>query len=168
MKNIFKLNFLPANLGSIIALVTTLAFSGCSPSSDFQKNTDKQAGLIAGELDRFQQALQSRDTLLLKDIYAENAVSLLQNQPVRTGRNAIIKRWKKSMALPVSFQIVSQCVNVSSGGQDAFQYGSFEIHSSDTTNVLLASGKIMFLWKRVADNWEIALEMDNFDAIKPQ
>ena len=120
------------------------------------------------QFSQFQHALSARDTMLIGDFYTDDAVSLLQNQPVRRGRNSIVQRWKKTLANPLTFRTTSAEINVSSSGHDAFQFGTFEIHSADTTNVLLASGKVMFLWKKQLDRWRIALEMDNFNAMAPQ
>jgi ketosteroid isomerase-like protein len=150
-----------------IVIFVVLPLSGCGSTSNAQSDTAKPVDSIARELNRFQQALLSRDTVAIKEIYAENAASLLQNQPVRIGRDAIIQRWKKSSANPISVRIIPQDVNLSPSGQDAFQFGAFEIHSTDTTNALLASGKLMFLWRREPDRWRIALEMDNFDSARP-
>ncbi len=118
---------------------------------------------IQVQFSNFQQALFSRDTTSIGDFYTNDAVSLLQNQPVRRGRNAIAHRWKKTLANPVILRVTSAEINVSLSGHDAFQFGTFEIHSDDTTQTVLASGKVMFLWKKVGDHWGIALEMDNFD-----
>src|SRR5258706_16386106 len=51
---------------------------------------------ITRALERFQNALAARDTLVIADSYTERAVSLLQNNPVRTGRDAIVQRSKRS------------------------------------------------------------------------
>ena len=42
----------------------------------------------------------------------------------------------------------------------------FEIHSTDPTALLLASGKWLYLWRKESDRWRIALEMDNFNSPK--
>lgn len=133
-----------------------------------QSEEPMPADAITRELERFQQALESRDTLVIRELYSEKAVSLLQNHPVRIGRDAIMGRWKKSLAMPISIRVIPQEINLSPAGQDAFQYGTFEIHSADTSHTLVASGKLMFLWRREGDRWRIAFEMDNFDATKPQ
>ncbi|MBI4546698.1 MAG: nuclear transport factor 2 family protein [Ignavibacteriae bacterium] len=118
---------------------------------------------IASRFDYFQRAILTRDTMSMGDFYTDDAVSLLQNQQVRRGRNAIVQRWKSALANPFILRITSAGINVSSSGQDAFQFGTFEIHAADTTELFLASGKVMFLWKKQVDRWRIALEMDNFD-----
>lgn len=130
------------------------------------KSVDSSA--IQSQFSRYQQHLLLRDTLTIGDFYTEDAVSLRQNEPVRRTRESILQRWKKSLANPIVIRVYSKELNVSPGGQDAYQYGAFEVYTADTSNTLLASGKIMFIWKKQVDGWKIALEMDNFDSIKPK
>lgn len=112
---------------------------------------------------QFQEAIQKRDSVSIADFYFSDAVSLLQNQPVRQGRSAIAARWAKVLAGPFIFQVLSPELSVSPSRCDAFQFGRFEIHSADTSNALMAAGKVMFVWRKQIDRWRIALEMDNFD-----
>ena len=140
----------------------------CSSTVISQSTAQVDSAAIHLQFSNFQQALFVRDTASIGDFYTDDAVSLLQNQPVRQGRNSIVQRWKKSLTNPFVIQTTSIEISVSSSGQDAFQFGTFQIHSRDTTNVLLASGKVMFLWKKQPDRWRIALEMDNFNSDSPQ
>ena len=117
---------------------------------------------------RFQRALSSKDTATIDDLYLEGAVSLLQNQAPRKSREAITARWKKAFAAPFSLILTSLEIKVSPGGHDAYQYGTFEIHASDSNASLLATGKWLYLWRWESDVWRIALEMDNFDAPTPK
>jgi ketosteroid isomerase-like protein len=116
---------------------------------------------------QFQEAIQNHDTISIGNSYALDAVSLLENKPVLRGRQSIASRWAKVLKGPLVFQITSQELNVAHSGQDAFQFGRFEIHSQDTAYALLASGKVLFVWRKQVDLWYIALEMDNFDAALP-
>jgi ketosteroid isomerase-like protein len=115
---------------------------------------------------RYQRALSSRDAETIGDLYTAEAVSLLQNQPPRKGREAIAARWKQSFGANFSLVLTSAEILLSPGGQDACQYGMFEIHSTAAGAALLASGKWTYVWRKEADVWRIALEMDNFDSRK--
>ena len=149
-------------------IIVDLLFVVCTSTLISQTGSSVDSTAIDLQFSHFQQALLARDTTSIGDFYTDDAVSLLQNQPPMRVRNSIVQRCKKTLANPFIFRTTSAEINVSSSGQDAFQFGTFQIHSSDTTNVLLASGKVMFLWKKRLDRWRIALEMDNFNAMAPQ
>lgn len=116
----------------------------------------------------FQQALSSKDASAIGDLYLAEAVSLLQNQPARKGQEAIRARWKQAFTGPFSLSLASLEINLSPSGREAYQYGTFEIHSTDPAASLLASGKWLYIWRKESDRWRIALEMDNFNAQKSQ
>ena len=139
----------------------------CTSTLISQTGSQIDSTAIFLQFSRFQQALSARDTTSIGDFYTDDAVSLLQNQRVRRGRISIVQRWKNTLANPLIFRTTSDEINVSSSGQDAFQVGTFEIHSADTTNALSVSGKVMFLWRKQLERWRIALEMDNFNAMAP-
>jgi ketosteroid isomerase-like protein len=137
-----------------------------------ERNTKGQAD-PAGEAEnvrlqflRFQQALSSKDAASLSDLYTAEAVSLLQNQPLRKGRESIAARWKQAFGASFSLVLTSVEIVLSPGGRDACQYGTFEIHGGDAAGPLLTSGKWAYIWRKEPDQWRIALEMDNFDASK--
>ncbi len=153
---------------SVTVVSVVLSSIACTTTLISQTPSPVDSAAIGRQFSRFQNALLARDTLSIEDSNSGDAVSLLQNQPVRRGRNSIVQRWKKVLASPLVFRIVSEEISVSSSGRDAFQFGRFAVHSADTTNTLLASGKILFIWKRQPDRWRIALEMDNFNATTPQ
>ncbi|HTK81731.1 MAG TPA: nuclear transport factor 2 family protein [Bacteroidota bacterium] len=150
-----------ALLFAAIACLCTISFrttllSQSTPGAD-------SLGIIS-RFNEFQDALQKRDSIAIGDFYGTDAVSLLQNQPARRGRQAIAARWTKVLMGPFTFHISPQDVNVSSSGHDAFQYGRFEIQSTDPSKAILASGNVMFVWRKQEATWRIAFEMDNFDA----
>ena len=153
---------------STTIIIVDLLFVVCTSTLLPQTGSSVDSTAIDLQFSHFQQALLARDTTSIGDFYTDDAVSLLQNQPPRRGRNSIVQRWKKTLASPLILRTTSTEINVSSSGQDAFQFGTFEIHSADTSNVLLVSGKVMFLWRKQPDRWRIALEMDNFNAMAPQ
>jgi ketosteroid isomerase-like protein len=115
---------------------------------------------------RYQRALSSKDAETMGDLYTAEAVSLLQNQPPRKGREAIAARWKQSFGGAFSLDLTSAEILLSPGGQEACQYGTFEIHSAAADAALLASGKWAYVWRKEEDVWRIALEIDNFDSRK--
>ena len=123
---------------------------------------------IKAQFARFQQALTSKESSAFKDLYSIDAVSLLQNQPPRKGGATIEARWNAAFSSPFTLHLASQEIRLSPSGQDAFQYGTFEIISTDSGASLLASGKWLYIWRKESDRWRIVLEMDNFDAAKPQ
>jgi ketosteroid isomerase-like protein len=130
------------------------------------ENAGKEAENIGLRFLRFQQALSSKDAASMGDLYAAEAVSLLQNQPPRKGREAIAARWKQAFGASFSLILTSAEIVLSPGGRDACQYGTFEIHSGAEAGPLLASGKWAYVWRKEPDQWRIALEMDNFDALQ--
>ncbi len=156
--------------GFALSILLTLAFFliFCASTLLSQSTVPADSTMIALQFNSFQKALLARDTASLGDFYTRDAVSLLQNQPARRGQNPIVERWKRSLANPIALKLTSAEINVSPGGQDAFQYGTFEIHTADATGTLLASGKILYLWRKQSDGWRIAVEMDNFDARSTQ
>ena len=139
----------------------------CGQNLYSQSNKIVDSSAIQSQFSKFQQCLLMRDTILIGDFYTEDAISLRQNEPVRRSRGSILQRWKKSLSNPIVVKVTASELNVSSSGQDAFQFGVFEVYSADLGNMLLASGKIMFIWKKQRDGWKIAVEMDNFNSAKP-
>lgn len=123
---------------------------------------------IKAQFARFQQALALKESSALRDLYSIDAVSLLQNQPPRMGGAAIEARWGAAFAGPFTLHLASHDIRLSPSGQDAYQYGTFEINSIDAGASLMASGKWLYIWRKQSDRWRIVLEMDNFDAAKPQ
>ncbi|MBI4429611.1 MAG: nuclear transport factor 2 family protein [Ignavibacteriales bacterium] len=146
-----------ASVALVMLVFTNSLISQSSPKAD--------STAIQLQFSRFQEVLLAHDTISIGDFYTDDAVSLLQNQPVRRGRNSIAQRWNKSLANPILIRLTSSEINLSVTGQDAFQFGRFEIRAADTSNALLATGKVMILWRKQADHWRMALEMDNFDAM---
>jgi ketosteroid isomerase-like protein len=158
------------NNRDFITLAVTLAalvVIGGSQTGYSQNVDSADSTAIMTRFNLFQEALRNRDTNSIGDYYAHDAVSILENQPVRRGRQLIAARWAKVLMGPFVFHILSPELNIARSGQDAFQFGMFEIHSTDTTHALLASGKVTFLWRKESDQWRITLEMDNFDRPSP-
>ena len=157
-----------------LTVAILLMCSGIPGSAGPASNIDQQAVSqleiegIQAQFARFQKALASKESSVFGDLYSADAVSLLQNQPPRKGGAAIEARWKAAFAGPFSLRLASQEIRLSPGGQDAFQFGTFEIISTDPAAALLATGKWLYLWRKESGRWRIALEMDNFDAAKPQ
>lgn len=150
----------------VLTCLGILGPAGWALSLDQQDASQVEIDSIQSQFARFQQALASKDSTAFKDLYSIDAVSLLQNQPPRKGGAAIEARWKASFAGPFSLHLTSQEIRLSPNGQDAYQYGTFEIVSTDPAASLLASGKWLYLWRKESDRWRIVLEMDNFDAPK--
>jgi ketosteroid isomerase-like protein len=128
------------------------------------EDAGKEAENIGLRFQRFQQALSTKDSASMGDLYTADAVSLLQNQPPRKGRESIAARWKQAFGASFSLVLTSVEIVLSPGGRDACQYGTFVIHSGDAAGPLLASGKWAYIWRKEPDQWRIAMEMDNFDA----
>jgi len=153
---------------SAIMITGVLSFVGADGAPNPQDDSQSEIQKINVQFVRFQQALSARDSAALGDLYLAEAMSLLQNQPARKGRVSIEARWKQSLTGPFILSLASEEINLSSSRQEAYQRGTFEIHSTDPSAALLASGKWLYLWRKESDRWRIALEMDNFNSPKAQ
>ena len=128
------------------------------------ETTRSDSAAISSRFSGLQLALAAKDTTAIGGFYADEAVSLLQNQPVRHGRESIVERWKKSLAHPIALTVAPEGLSLSRSGVDAFQHGTFAVRTTDSTAALLATGKVLYVWRKESGAWRIALEMDNFDA----
>lgn len=115
----------------------------------------------------FQHTVLQRDSVNIGKLYADSAVSMRQNEPIRTGRQAIEDRWRRAFRMAFALKLTTEKLVITSSSS-AFQYGLFEVKSTDAEPKLLATGKWMIVWKKENTDWKIALEMDNFNAAAPK
>lgn len=143
-------------------LTGSLIIAGCKTSST-NANSSNDRVEILNQLKLFQQAVKQKDTALLQTLYSEKAVSLRQNEAARKSMPLIIQRWNSAFKGPFVLSVTSDELVVTSK-QSAYQYGTFEVNSTDTPSQLLATGKWAFVWGKENKQWKIDLEMDNFNA----
>ena len=112
------------------------------------------------QFSRFQTAVLTTDTTTLVQLYTNDAVSLVQTNPILTGIESIMMRWRKAFKMPFQLKLNLQRMEISSGHK-ASCFGTFIIYSQ--SNEVLATGKWLQLWRREKEVWKLYLEMDNFN-----
>ena len=105
----------------------------------------------------------ARDSINIGSLYTDEAVSIRQNEPIRKGRTAIVERWSRAFRMSFALHTSMQQLFTTSP-TTGYQYGTFEVKSTDPEPVLLASGKWIICWRKERGVWKIELEMDNFNA----
>ena len=130
---------------------------GYSQSTKLHKKDSIELNI---QFTRFQTAVLNTDTTALVQLYTNDAVSLVQNNPILTGVENIMIRWRKSFKMPFQLKLNLQKMEISSGHR-ASCFGTFSIYSQ--SNEVLATGKWLQLWRREKAVWKMYLEMDNFN-----
>ena len=147
-KSVFLLSFILC-FGTFIC--------GYSQSTKLHKKDSIELNI---QFTRFQTAVLNTDTTTLEQLYTNDAISLVQNNPILTGVESIMIRWRKSFKMPFQLKLNLQKMEISSGHR-ASCFGTFSIYSQ--SNEVLATGKWLQLWRREKAVWKMYLEMDNFN-----
>ena len=124
---------------------------------------DEQA--IRGNIERWLQLIQAKDSAGIAQFYTDDGVVMPPNEPIVTGREAITKFWQGMTAIPeatLTFQ--SERIEVSSAGDMALDRGTYRFAGKPGGQAVEETGKYLVVWKKVGPDWKVAADMFNSDA----
>ena len=115
-----------------------------------QADTAASEQAIRGNIARWLQLIQARDSAGIAQFYADDGVVMPPNQPLVTGREKIAEFWKSMVAIPdatLTFQ--PERIEFSSAGDMAIDRGTYRFTGKPGGQAVEETGKYLVIWKKV-------------------
>jgi ketosteroid isomerase-like protein len=144
-------------------LVLALVFSACAstaPTSDVQPGDAEAA--IRGNNAAFQAAMGAGDAEKLASMYVDSAVVYPPNAPAMNGPAAIRQFWA-GMTGANNINLKLTPVNVMQSCDMAVETGTYEIAVAPKSGggSMNDNGKYVVVWRKVGEQWKIAVDTFN-------
>lgn len=142
-----------------LALVSTLGACTSRQSHDSPASSpdDKEAIRELGE--QHAQAVVSKDTVRVGDIYAADVVYMPHDDPVEKGLAAARSAWIRGLSVPgLELKYVPEAIEVSTGGDMAYERGTVE---STMNGEPLPPGNYLYVWRKRDGQWRVVVWMWN-------
>jgi ketosteroid isomerase-like protein len=124
-----------------------------SPASSPPGRVDKEAIRRLGE--QHAQAVVSKDTARVGDIYAADVVYLPHDDPVEKGLVAARSAWIRGLSVPgLELEYVSDTIEVGAGGDMAYERGRVE---STMKCEALPPGNYLYVWRKRDGQWRVVV-----------
>ena len=123
---------------------------------------DEQA--IRAHIARWVQLIQAKDSATIAQFYADDGVVMPPNQPLVSGREAIVQFWQSMIAIPeatLTFQ--PERIEFSSAGDMALDRGTYRFTGKPGGQAVDETGKYVVVWKKVGGDWKVAADIFNSD-----
>ncbi|GAC1432275.1 MAG: hypothetical protein NVS1B11_10670 [Terriglobales bacterium] len=143
--------------GSLLLLVSLCAFA-----QDGHRPPDEKT--IRDGDTVWSHAAQTKDLDQTVSFYSDDASVMPFNGPIATGKEQIRQLWSHLMSLPgYSLHFAPTKVEVASGGDLAYEIGTFELTANDAQGKASTTpGKYVVVWKKQAKgDWKAAADIFN-------
>lgn len=140
-----------AIIGVTIIVVGSLAHG--------QKRTDPVLNKLTEE---FAAAFNAKDAQKVASFYADDAVLLSPNEPMITGRDSILTRYKLEFQQGLT-NLRLKPIESALEGTHGFEVGTSSVNLDSPGGMLSTSGKYAVIYKRVGNNWRIAYDIYTSD-----
>lgn len=128
-----------------------------SPASIPAAREDEEAIRALGEQQA--QAVVSKDTVRVGDIYAEDVVYLPHDDPVEKGLAAARSAWVRGLSVPgLELKYVPDTIEVGKSGDMAYERGTVE---SSMKGEPLQPGNYLYVWRKRDGQWRVVVWMWN-------
>lgn len=145
--------------GSLLLLVSL-----CSFAQDGHRPPDEKT-IRDGDI-VWSHAAQTKDLDQTVSFYSDDASVMPFNGPIATGKEQIRQLWSHLMSLPgYSLHFAPSKVEVASGGDLAYEIGTFELTANDAQGKASTTpGKYVVVWKKQSKgDWKAAADIFNTD-----
>jgi uncharacterized protein (TIGR02246 family) len=151
---------------AVVVLVGAL--TGCTqlnlPSGSANREADEKT---IRDLDaQWSQAAAAKDVEKIMSFYAEDAVMLVPNQPIASGKQAIRVEWTKMTSMPgFALSFSPSRVEVAKAGDMAYEYGTYNLMMTGPDGRPINDrGKFVVVWRKQTDNsWKVVADIFNSD-----
>jgi len=110
-------------------------------------------------------ALEAKDLDGVVAAYADDAVLLLPEAPLVSGRSAIRERFARRLSTPgYHASFVTTRVTVSPSREMAWEIGAFKVKTDGSAGPVERVGKHLVTWEKRGGTWQVTAESLNFDA----
>jgi ketosteroid isomerase-like protein len=152
--------------GSLITVVFAVLLGSCAAS---QKPVVDAAAIktqVADVNQKFLAAVTAKDIDAVVNTYSSDARSLPANMARADGHDAIRTTWGEFLKTPgLNLAFTSSDVSVSEAGDIAIDVGAYEMTSTGPKGEPMKDvGKYVTIFKKVGDEWKIAVDTFNSDA----
>ena len=131
---------------------TTAAESAASAPAAVDRSAEEQAIRTLGK--GHAQAVASKDTAGVGDIYADDVVYLPQDDAAEEGLAAARGAWMRGLSVPgVRLQYVPVAIEVAAGGDMAYERGTMKAALNDKP---LPPGNYLYVWRKRDGQWRVA------------
>ena len=151
-----------SNLFFTLLATCLLAFTACQQSAETQPDLTQLKSEIQQVENAWATALNNKNIDALMALYADDAVSMPNNGPILTGKDAIrkyqVEQWKSSPA-PGNFSF--ETTKVYSNGNTVTEIGTSTIKNDG--GKVVWTGKYMCIWEKKDGKYLCAQEIYNDD-----
>lgn len=151
----------------IAIAIGMLSLNSCKQAPAAEAETAPDLGAIKTEIqaleDAYAAAYNAGDANAVSAYYAEDAVSMGNNEPSSVGKAAIIASVQKGIAENTSKNMSSfEVVDLFAGGDLVVETGKSTI--KDSTGTVIKTGKYMSVFKKVDGKYVCIRDMGNMDS----
>ena len=155
----------------VLPLVLVSLAVGCASQPPAAPPVDTAA--IRAEIVRideaFSAAIAARDTVALRNYYADDARLLAPNAPRADGIEAVMAGWREFLATP-GLELTAECkdVIVSQAGDLAIDIGTYRMKTSGAGGAPVEDvGKYLTVFRKTDAGWKSIVDTYNSDAPLP-
>lgn len=148
----------------IVTLALTLLWACASQPAQPVEPPDTRAAdeaAIRGLVKEWVAAAQAKDPVKFASFYADDAVLMLEQTPLFTGKTAISETLGPMMQDPnFALNFATTRVDVARSGDLASEQGTFELTNSDqkTKKPVVTKGKYVVVWKKQDGAWKALVD----------
>jgi len=161
----------------IVCCVSCLLFAGScnAPAGPTTKNAETSAGMITDPdmakvkteiqaiATKWAEAENARDAKTVSDFYADDAIRLVNNMPMISGKANILKSLEEELAnTPEGSTISIETLEVSGNEKDVVEVG--RLTQKDCTGTVYYTGKYLTYWQYRNGRYLAVRDMFNDDA----
>jgi ketosteroid isomerase-like protein len=155
----------------IMPLLFVALAAGCASTPPAAPPVDAVA--IKAEIvkidEAFQAAVAARDTVALRNYYAEDARMLPPNAPRADGIDAVMASWRDFLSMP-GLEMAGECkdVIVSQAGDIAIDLGTYRMKFTGPGGAPMEDvGKYMSVFRKTDAGWKCIIDTYNSDVPLP-
>jgi ketosteroid isomerase-like protein len=152
---------------TLVLFCVFILFMGCS--TEPKVDTAVEADIIRDLEDQWTEAIKTADVDKIIGIYATDAVSMPDDEPIATGLQNIRNRIESQFAdttVTVLFDTYSgtvDVIDVSVSGDLAYSRGHDEISVKTKDGLVIENGKWIDIYKKIDGQWKAVVSIGNSD-----
>ncbi len=145
----------------IFFLFLLMGASACQPTTETKDlDYDALTDYFNAQNPKWRKAIQSKEVSYIANLYDENAIFAVPNQPYIRGREAIKKQWEQSAQLIDDFSYETQ--QLQGNGDLVYEIGlAFSTYTIGDTQKMDTT-KYLMVWKHIGGN-EFRIVADMFN-----
>lgn len=108
-------------------------------------------------------AIADKDISVIASLYADDAVYMPPGRARQVGRAAVVATWKTYFERADFRALYTPQLNVAASLDVAYDIGTYRLTLTRDGKYVEVVGKYVVVWKKVGDDWRIAVDIDNTD-----